>query len=369
MDEIIFDKIYIGSGPVMMLDAFNSNLKNEKILILDKSNNLGGAWKNIDLFGVGDLENAVHYLLPNKKAYDFLENQLKVRLNLCKSKFYAFNFLNKYFLLSAESYLARLIYLLDSSFRKKNFLEFFSRIWGSKTTSTKYPEKGCKEFVNKIIKLVTDSEINLDLKSKVKVIEIYNQKVHVTLTNNKQYISKNLVISSGFIPPNKFLINKKQINLIRRRFRRPSLHICTPIDKLTKQKRIKNYSQILFPEGDLIKYVHYLNNYCDTSSNTQNNHIVVCALKHDLEKSKSNMLKVVKQLETFNLIPHQEFRFMKNFHWQEIYLPMLSLDDLCFLENESKGIIQIMFTESLSGALGKYVDNWLHLKNELKKNL
>mgnify|MGYP001166865181 CR=1 FL=1 len=70
---MIYDKIYVGSGPILMLDAINNFLKNEKILIIDKSQNLGGAWKPINLFGDNKVENAVHYLLPNEKGYSFLE--------------------------------------------------------------------------------------------------------------------------------------------------------------------------------------------------------------------------------------------------------------------------------------------------------
>ena len=71
---IVYDLIYVGSGPIMMLDALDNSINhNKNILIIDKAKELGGAWKNIKLFGENFVENAVHYLLPNQKGYSFLE--------------------------------------------------------------------------------------------------------------------------------------------------------------------------------------------------------------------------------------------------------------------------------------------------------
>ena len=49
---IVYDIIYVGSGPIMMLDALNNSINhNQNILIIDKEKELGGSWKNIKLFG------------------------------------------------------------------------------------------------------------------------------------------------------------------------------------------------------------------------------------------------------------------------------------------------------------------------------
>ena len=75
---IVHDLIYVGSGPIMMLDALNNSINNnQNILIIDKEKELGGSWKNIKLFGDNFVENAVHYLLPNQKGYFFLSKNFK----------------------------------------------------------------------------------------------------------------------------------------------------------------------------------------------------------------------------------------------------------------------------------------------------
>ena len=84
-----YDFIYIGTGPILILDALNETLKGKNVLMIDSSNEIGGAWKLIDLFGLEKLENAVHYLMPNKFGYKFLNEYLGIELIKSKNKFYA----------------------------------------------------------------------------------------------------------------------------------------------------------------------------------------------------------------------------------------------------------------------------------------
>ena len=79
-----FERIYIGTSPILLLDAINENIKGKKILLIDSSPKIGGAWKLLNLFGLKDLENAVHYLLPNKTGYKFLEEDFKISLSIIK---------------------------------------------------------------------------------------------------------------------------------------------------------------------------------------------------------------------------------------------------------------------------------------------
>ena len=65
------------------------------MLVLEKEEKPYGAWKSLDLFGHHDVENAVHYLLPNSKALHFLQNDLGLELKQSSSKYRAVNV--KYF--------------------------------------------------------------------------------------------------------------------------------------------------------------------------------------------------------------------------------------------------------------------------------
>ena len=157
-----YDKLYIGSGPIMMLDALNSVLKKERVLIIDKQSELGGSWKSIKLFEGNELENAVHYLLPNKKGYDFLENHFDIKYENCERKFYAVNIIGFKFLFKVNNFFGKIIYffnggdqaqLLSLSFLIKNL--FNKNI----VNQTKYPKEGILYVIKKISEKVIKSKI------------------------------------------------------------------------------------------------------------------------------------------------------------------------------------------------------------------
>ena len=153
---MIYDKIYVGSGPILMLDAINSFLGNEKVLIIDKSNKLGGAWKSIVLFDGNEVENAVHYLLPNEKGYSFLKYTFKVDIAKCKKKFYAINFLNRRRIISINNYLGKFIYTLNGGdqaefFSFKSIKNFSLKQMNKNSIKMKYPINPCSDNNSKCI--------------------------------------------------------------------------------------------------------------------------------------------------------------------------------------------------------------------------
>ena len=40
-----YDLVYIGTGPILILDALNETLKGNKVIMIDSANKVGGAWK------------------------------------------------------------------------------------------------------------------------------------------------------------------------------------------------------------------------------------------------------------------------------------------------------------------------------------
>ena len=206
MDIEEYEKIYIGSSPIMMLDAINSNLNNQKVLIIDKSNDLGGAWKTIDLFGCRNVENAVHYLLPNKKGYEFLENIFNVELEGSKRKYYAVKIFGFKLLISVRKKIGKIIYLINGGDQReylsiKNFIK--NLFLKGHVYRTKYPRKGTSLVIEKIKNKIKSSSIKLKLNEEVLGINIINNKAFIE-TNLEKFSTKQIFISHGFIPPKKF---------------------------------------------------------------------------------------------------------------------------------------------------------------------
>lgn len=365
---IKYDCIYIGSGPVMMLDALNKSLQNKKVLLIDKSNKLGGAWKTIDIFGEKDLENAVHYLMPNNSGYEFLLRFLKIDLIKSEDKYYAFQFLNIRMLLPVDNIFSKILFNLFYK-RGANFLNKIISTFKNSNHQHKYPRKGSKEIIDNIKKLFLDSNVKILINTDIDYLNINSNKAEI-FSSKGNFLSDKLIISHGFVPPKSFYINSKTINLTLKHYLRPSLHIRSDFCRkmLNNKKKLRQFSQVLFPEGSLVKYVHYLNKFLDTknSISKDSNHYVVAALKHNLKYSHENCLKVAKELEDYKLIPILK-REKQDFFWQDIHLPLLVDEDLVYLKEKSNNIIEPMFTDELSSSIGNYQKEWDILKKILIK--
>ena len=364
MLENFYDKIYIGSGPILLLDAISKSKDGHKILVIDKSSEIGGAWKTIDIFGIKNLENAVHYLLPNEKTYRFLERNLKIKL--CPpgyKKYFARRIFFSHFLIKTNSFFGILIAIIEK--KKINFKNFIFNFFNelkeiSSINKSRYPLKGSKCLINKINFLLLNSEVTINLNENIKSIKLSKNKSTEISTNKRKYYCKEIIISHGFIPPENMTINSRKININKKIYCRPSVHI----NYANKGKKIFNakFSQVIFDKKSVLKYIHELGQFLEEKNLNENNFIIVAALKHNYKNTKNTKTLIIKELKNYKLIPKNVDFDDFHFYWQDIYLPMIDSSDLYFLERSGENKIKIMETEDLSKSFSNYSNSWLNLK-------
>lgn len=360
----LYDLIYVGSGPIMMLDALNNSDKhNQNTLIIDKENELGGSWKNIKLFGENFVENAVHYLLPNPKGYNFLSKNFNIKLETAHKKFYAVKIFNFKFMVNVNNIFGKIFYLINGGDQadpitiKLLINLLFNK---SKVSQTKYPKEGMIHVVKRISKSLIKSKVKIKLNENIEKIIISEN--NITLKTNKNiYKTKKLMLSHGFIPCEIIGKNGKQILIEKEINQRPSLHIITKTNSKIN-KRYFAFSQVLFPKGSLVKYVHQISQF-QNDFEIKNQQIIVAALRHDLKKGKRNYFKIADLLEKYNCIPHSAKRSTIEFYWQDILIPQITTKDLLKISKISGDMISFLETECLNTGFGKYSDSWDFSKN------
>lgn len=360
----IYDLIYVGTGPIMMLDALNnSENSNQKILIVDKENELGGSWKNIELFGKNFVENAVHYLLPSQKGYDFLAKNFNIKFENANKKFYALKIFNFKFMVSVNNIFGNIFYLINGGDQGEpiTFKFLLNVLFNkSKVRYTKYPKEGMFHVVKRISDKLVKSKVKMKLNENVERITISEN--YITLKTNKNtYQTKKLMLSHGFIPCEIIGKDGKKILIEKKINQRPSLHIITKSNSKVSKKYFA-FSQVLFPKGSLIKYVHQISQY-QNNFEKKNQQIIVAALRHDLKKSKKNYFKIADLLEKYNCIPYSAKRSIFHFYWQDILIPQITTEDLLKISKISGNMISFLETECLNTGLGKYSDSWNFYKN------
>ncbi|AIQ95511.1 hypothetical protein [Prochlorococcus sp. MIT 0604] len=365
-----FDKIYVGTGPILFFDAINETCKGNKVLLIDKSDTIGGAWKLINIDGMNNLENAVHYLIPNKNGYNFLNKILKISLIRTPRKFYAQELLNNHILLPNNLF-GEICNSLISEFKKDKFIfkNVISNIFRPKSFSkSKYPRNGSKTIIIRMLQL--SKLINLKIKLKTSIEKIYISKNNLSKvkTCKETFLTKEIIISHGFLPIKDFFIDKQKININKKKFRRPSLHIVFSPKNENDMKKLKSFVQVIFEDNLLIKYVHEISHYIPKENQKKGTYVIVVALKHDLQNERNTYEKIKNEFQKYKLIPSDNNLNKIFYYWQDIFLPLLLTSDLKYLESLSNGKLKIMLTEELNRGFGLYSQEWKELKNLIEKS-
>ena len=368
MASEIYDKIYIGSGPILLLDAINESLKGTKTLTLDKNKVIGGAWKTINIFGFNNLENAVHYLMPNKNGYKFLEEIMDIKLGKRGyNKYYARSYFGINILFKTNNLLGKLITKLESkNFNIKYFRNFLKEFFKENSINySRYPIKGSKVLLDKITNLINKTKLKIRLNEEVIGININKKKVRI-LTKKGEYFANQIVISHGFIPPPELNIFSKKIKLKKKIFPRPSLHILINLENNNSNTNKINFSQILFQKSSPIKYLHEITQFIDKEENNNNKYVIVAALRHNLKNNIRTKRLVINELLKFKILPELKTIKEIDFYWQDIFLPMINNADLKKLKKAGNGRIKVMRTEELASAFSYYEKDWNYLKDLMK---
>ena len=115
---------------IISLEACYQANKGQTVLMVDKGKTFGGAWKTITLNGIEDVENAIHYFLPDKRGIEFLSKFLKFSVEPSKGKyryFKPFNLLNVK--LPYSSLVGRFFHKLSCSNVEKSFFTNLRHIY------------------------------------------------------------------------------------------------------------------------------------------------------------------------------------------------------------------------------------------------
>jgi len=352
-----------------VLDAVNKHLAGASVLVVEKSSSLGGAWKSLELFEGVVLENAVHYLMPSQKGYNFLQKYLDIQLSQPGSKkFYVCSFLFQAFVLDVRSPFYRTIVKVLINLKNLSIQDILKNLFtgfiSSNIAISRYPIGGSMDILSRISKLVQKTFLNIVYLSEVESI-VDDGSIVTLKVNSEYYTTSRLIVSQGFVFNKPFIIQGEKTSLKLLRERRPSLHI-----KLVWKSAVDiahyNFTsaQFLFPFSSTIKYCHDLNGF---SSNQQTNALFfVLALNNNMLFSEQLIHKVV--LEFISLLPLPNKKNIVNYstHWQDIFLPPISKSEANRLTKSTQSRIKVLLTEEFCTSLGTYSEKWYHLKDYLK---
>lgn len=359
--EKIWDYIIIGASPINILESAHLSSKNYSVLIIEKTNKIGGAWSPINIFNFKNIENAVHYFIKNKKAINFFSKNLKWNIIYLKDKYRIFNFGFLGFLrFHYDNFFGKIISLF---YEKHNsiiykFISFLKMFIAFDWTRSSYINGGANEIIASLKKIIIKYNINIKYNCFINKVYINSSKSIVSLyiknSSYKKLQCRKLIISQGIklglVDGDNLKIELKKEFLLR-----PSIHILVQEHKNIKSK-LSNMREIILSNDKLIKYIHNLNFYIKDKSKIYNKSIFVIALKHYVKYYKNISADLENILKKYKII-NKNSKII-NTLWSDIMLPFYSFDQIKNVKNIYPENIEVLFTENFTKGVELNLNKW-----------
>ncbi|MBD3638446.1 MAG: NAD(P)/FAD-dependent oxidoreductase [Crocinitomicaceae bacterium] len=201
MDDV-YDKVYIGSGPINVIDAYLHSERGDKVALIDAGGQIGGAWVAIPVGEYGNLEIGCHIWSYNKKVYRFLTSFLDLDMVNMRPQPYILKG-NRKMIYDHKSLYLTPKYILKQVFygdfkAAGNFL--LRRHPAARMPiiprAYRYPKGGAREFQDKLKSLIGDSKVTVKLNTKAVELNYTDDNWEIIDKDGIILRSKNVVLTA-----------------------------------------------------------------------------------------------------------------------------------------------------------------------------
>ncbi len=358
-----YDCVFIGTSPICVLEASRQSALGKTVLMIDNAPRIGGAWCPLDIFGVHDVENAIHYFLHDRSAFRFMREVLGWNVCETRGKYREYRDLRGRFKkIRYDVFWGRFLTGVQSEGRGQSFTrKVISAFLDSACKfgrRSMYIKGGAPEVISKIKDLIQRFNIEVRLNWSVTRIVVEESVPRVCLKvrqANKgapiEVWARKLFLTHGALL-SRVEGSGKIVQLIEKVHPRPAVHLF-----------VRDTEHILFKELVLgghstIKYVHDITQYVKERDalEASGRKVLVLGMQHDLVYRKEIYQEILEDLKCHGMLgPGSELIDGK---WTDVLLPSLDDSDLELIEAQYGGVIECMKTENFARGIGLYADRW-----------
>ena len=357
-DEIV-DCLCLGTSILMSLEAVHQAGLGKTVLMVDRDATFGGAWKTITIDDVTDVENAIHYFLPDEKGIKFLKEDLKLPIEVSRGKYRYFNVFGLgYFKFTYGSALGRCIQKYWYSDKSPgtfasliHLIKCINAVISERGERSYYLKNGAVGMLTRVKSLLDKHGVERRFESNVTNIFFDFEKRQVLCKiNGKTIITKSLIMGHGARLPS--IDSTEGVLRLEEKFHpRPAFHLL-----VRDNKRAKILEAIL-TDDPLIKYVHDVSRFSSLNkNNTSNKKIFVFALNSDVTDHDELPNKLFEKLSAMGLVG-KNAKIISSLY-SEVLLPTLDDEDLFTLKEQFGELIDVLKTENFAAGVGYYAEKW-----------
>jgi len=359
-----YDVIVVGAGLISLLEASHQAALGREVLVLERGHVAGGAWQSVTIGGWVNVENAVHYFLPDRRAESFLRENLKIATSRSRSKFLVRVVPGKPpSVKSFDSWLDKVSILKELWQRSTvapNGRDSENRIsrliiqsWRLVRDRRWYPAAGSGDLRTRILEIVAANKVLILYGQEVNAITINSEKIVVTVSD-QEWVSSELILSHGL---RGFCITVDKQESVSLQFPnrgafRPQALI------LLEDPSIERLTEYVVAGDDLVKYVHEVSGYAVAPSKSAREvqRILAVALHPDTSLEDRTHERVIERLVSLGIVSNN-FSVL-HFRTVDAFIPDIDYAAVNNLVTSAAGSLNILATENLARALGDKAERW-----------
>ena len=366
-----YDVIFVGTSMICVIEAVYQSLCGKSVLMIDRQKDMGGAWLSLEIFGLHDVENAIHYFLPDPHAFDFMRDVLTWDVIPSPRKYRAFPLpLLGYWRLPYDYSFGRFIgKILEGALNEKK-REILPKIFGAVKDALSesrqpsyYVKGGAPEMLRKVKEILLASDVEVEYSAPIERIHIdkATQTVKVSVGERK-FLSKAIFFTHGSRISN-LTGSSGPIPIQEKIHQRPAVHL------LVRDESPSSMYECIFTADPLVKYVHDVTRFTRESAELAGRKkLFVLALHKDIQRSEGIYSAIFEKLKRAGMVGKNAV--LENPHWWDAFLPSLDDADLQklkaefgsqveFLKTENFGSqVEFLKTENFARGIGYHARRW-----------
>lgn len=358
-NSIEYDCICIGTSMIVALEACYQAGKGLSVLMVDKELTFGGAWKTITIDGIEDVENAIHYFLPDDRGIEFLTNYLDFPIEPSKGKYRYFKLFNLgYIKFPYRSWVGSLIHKVLYSGNPKSFSSLLQHIYSTLLTvyaergeRSYYTASGSAEMLAKVKARLDSNDVDIWYQSQIVSIYFNTQTKRVSCqVGDKTVLARSLIFGHGARLP-KLESSGGNLVLEEKFHPRPAFHL------VVVDQSHSNVLEVIMSSDPLVKYVHDVTRFSSLRDvNIEHKKVFVFGLQADILDHDELTDKLFSKLKEIKIIG-KDSRVITSLY-SDIILPTICDEDLYSIKDHFGGLVNILRTENFSRGIGYYAQRW-----------
>lgn len=353
----IYDCAFIGTSTISIMEAVYQRHQGKTVILIDDQPRVGGVWVSLELFGLHDVENAIHYFIYDRAGIDFMRSVLGWDVIRSVRKFRMF--------VPPVFGVRRIAYdnplsLVSARMRERAATGAGSRarVFGRAVREaarryggSHYFARGTPDMMRRVEKLVADSDLNIMLETNVQKLEFDRAAQQVRIgTTGGEVRARRLFVTHGARLP-EVSADGETIEVEKEVHRRPQIHL------LVSDSSPSPVYEGIFVADDLIKYAHDVTRFTREAEQLAGRRkLFVVALRHDCQHTDDLYDRVLQRMKAAGIVAPEAV--IEGTHWYESYLPELSSATLDRLQRELYPLAESLRSENFCAAIGLYGERW-----------